>query len=66
MCCIYLGAWNHENLPRKYNLWMLCVNGRGDESGQARLPTFGEILGKRMRELGSGSYIEIIVLDVNY
>jgi hypothetical protein len=44
---------------------MLCVNGRGGEFGQACLPTFGEIWGKKMRELGSGSYIEIIVLDVN-
>jgi len=34
---------------------MWCVNGNGDESGQACLPTSGEILGKRMRELGSGS-----------
>jgi hypothetical protein len=44
---------------------MLCVNGRGDESGQARLSTFDEISGKRMRELGSGSSREIIVLDVD-
>jgi len=44
---------------------MSCVNRRGDESGQAYLSTFSEILGKRMRELGSGSFIEIIVLDVD-
>jgi hypothetical protein len=35
------------------------------ESGQACLLTFNEILGRRMRELGSGSLIEIIVLDVS-
>jgi hypothetical protein len=40
------------------------VNGRDDESRQARLLTFGEISSKRMRELGSGSFIEIIVLNV--
>jgi len=27
--------------------------------------TFGEIWGKRMRELGSGSFIEIVDLDVS-
>jgi hypothetical protein len=43
---------------------MLCVNRRGDESGQPHLLTFGEISDERMRELGSGSFIEIIVLDV--
>ena len=44
---------------------MLCVNGRGDESGQAYLLTFDEISGRRMKELGTGSFIEIIVLDVD-
>jgi hypothetical protein len=44
---------------------MLCVNGRGDEFGQARLPTFNAISGRRMKDLGSGSFIEIIVLDVD-
>jgi hypothetical protein len=44
---------------------MLCVNGRGDKSGQAHLLTFDEILGRRMKELGIGSRIEIIVLDVD-
>jgi hypothetical protein len=43
---------------------MLCVNGRGDEFGQVCLP-FSEILGKRMRELRSCFFIEIIVLDVD-
>ena len=41
------------------------MNGRGDKSGQVRLLTFGKISGRRMRELGSGSFIEIVVLDVN-
>jgi hypothetical protein len=44
---------------------MLCVNGKVDESGQIRLLTFGENLGKRMRELGSSSFIEIVVLNVD-
>jgi len=39
---------------------MLCVNGGGDEFGQACL-----LSGRRMRELGSGSFIEIVVLDVS-
>jgi hypothetical protein len=44
---------------------MLCVkNGRGNEFGKAPLPTFGEISGKRMRELGSGSFTKIIFLNV--
>jgi hypothetical protein len=38
---------------------------RGDESEQTCLLTFGEISGRRMRELGSGSFIEIVDLDVN-
>jgi len=29
-----------------------------------RLLTFREILGRRMKELGSGSFIAIVVLDV--
>jgi hypothetical protein len=32
----------------------------GDESGQTYLLTFREILNRRMRELGSGSFIEIV------
>ena len=43
---------------------MLYVNGKIDESGQFRLLTFREISGRRMKELGSGSFIEIVVLDV--
>jgi len=46
-------------------LWMLCVNGKVDEAGQFHLLTFGEILGRRMKELGSGSLIEIVFLDVD-
>jgi len=37
----------------------------GVESGKTRLLTFSEILGRRMRELGSGSFIEIIDFDVS-
>jgi hypothetical protein len=43
---------------------VLCVNGKVDESGQFRLLTFKEILGRRMKELGSSSFIKIVVLDV--
>jgi len=35
----------------------------GDESGQTHLLTFVEILGRSMRELGLGSFIEIVDLD---
>ena len=44
---------------------MLCVNERGGESGQAHLLTFDEISGRRMKELGTGSFIEVVVLDVD-
>ena len=44
---------------------MLCVNGKVDESGQFRLLTFRGISGRRMKKLGSGSLIEIVVLDVD-
>jgi hypothetical protein len=37
----------------------------GDESGQICLLTFGEISGRRMRELGSGFFIDIVDLDVS-
>jgi hypothetical protein len=43
---------------------MLCVNGKVDKSGQIHLLTFKKNLGRRMRELGSGSFIGIVVLDV--
>jgi len=48
----------------KVELWMLCVNGNVNESGQIRLLTFGENSSRRVRELGLGSFIVIIVLDV--
>jgi hypothetical protein len=37
----------------------------GDEFGQAILLTFDKISSGRIRELRSGSFIEIVVLDVN-
>jgi hypothetical protein len=37
----------------------------GDESRQTRLLTFDKILDRRMRELGPGSLIEIVFLDVS-
>jgi len=46
-------------------LWTLCVNRKVDESGQVHLFTFREISGRKMKELGSGSFIEIVVLDVD-
>jgi len=49
----------------KVKLWMLCVNGKADESGQNRLLTFEENLSRRMRELGSSFFIVIVVLDVS-
>jgi hypothetical protein len=44
---------------------MLCVNEKVDESGQIHLLTCGENSSRRMRELGSGSFIVIIDLDVD-
>jgi hypothetical protein len=44
---------------------VLCVNGKVDEPGQFHFLTFKEISGRRMKELGSGTFIEIIVLDVD-
>jgi hypothetical protein len=44
---------------------VLCVNGKVDESGQFRLLTFRGISDRRMEELGSSSFIEIVVLDVD-
>jgi hypothetical protein len=52
-------------IEKKVKLWMLCVNGKVDESGQIRLLTFGENSSRRMRELGSSFFIVIIVLDVS-
>ena len=42
-----------EMIEKKVKLWMLCVNGEVDESGQIRLLTFGENSSRRMRELRS-------------
>jgi len=53
-----------DDREKKVKLWMLCVNGKVDESGQIRLLTFGENLSRRMRELGSSFFIVIVVLDV--
>ena len=39
--------------------------GEGDESGQTCLLTFGEISGRRIRELRSDSFIEIVDLDIS-
>ena len=44
---------------------MLCVNGKVDEPGQFHLLNFRETSGRRMKELGLGSFMEIVVLDVN-
>jgi hypothetical protein len=44
---------------------MLCVNGNVNESGQIHLLTFGENSSRRVRELGLGSFIVTIVLDVD-
>jgi hypothetical protein len=44
---------------------VLGVNGKVDKSGQFHLLTFKGIFGKRMKELGSSSFIEIVVLDVD-
>jgi hypothetical protein len=59
MCCIWLGTWNHDDLPRKCSLWMLYMNGRGDDSGQAHLLTFNEISGGRMKQLGISSLYKL-------
>jgi hypothetical protein len=61
MICDMARGWDKIG---KVELRMLCVNGKVDESGQIRLLTFKENSGRKMRELGSGSFIEIIVLDV--
>jgi hypothetical protein len=49
----------------KVELWMLCVNGNVNEFGQIRLLTFRENSSRRLRELRLGSFIVIIVLDVD-
>jgi hypothetical protein len=42
-----------------------CERKGGDKSGQTRLLTFGKILDRRIRELESSSFIEIVVLNVS-
>ena len=44
---------------------MLFVNGKVDESRQFCLLIFKKISGRRMKELESSSFIEIVVLDVD-
>jgi hypothetical protein len=43
---------------------MLCVSEKVDESRQIRLLIFRENSSGRMRELGSGYFIEIVVVGV--
>jgi hypothetical protein len=43
---------------------MLCVNEKVDESRQIHLLIFRENSNRMMRELGSGYFIEIVVLGV--
>jgi hypothetical protein len=49
----------------RVKLWMLCINGKVDESGHIRLLTFGENSSRRLRELGSSFFIVIVVLDAS-
>jgi hypothetical protein len=44
---IWIGV---EIKEKKVKLWMLCVNGKVDESGQIHLLIFGENSSRRMRE----------------
>ena len=43
----------------------MCEGKGGDNSGKTRLLTIGKITDRRMRELESGSFIEIVVFDVS-
>jgi hypothetical protein len=54
-----------EIKKEKVKLWMLCVNGKVDESRQIHLLTFEENSSRRMRELGSSFFVVIVVLDVS-
>jgi hypothetical protein len=49
----------------KVKLWMLCVNGKVNKSGQICLLTFRENSSRMMRELGSRFFIVIVVMDVS-
>jgi hypothetical protein len=61
MVCDMARGWDKRG---KVELWMLCVNGKVDKSGQVRLLTFRENSSRRMRELRSDSFIGIVALDV--
>ena len=52
MVCDMVRGWDKRG---KVKLWMLCVNGKVDESGQIRLLTFRENTSRRMRGLGLGN-----------
>jgi len=60
--CEMVRGWDKRE---KVELWILCVNEKVDESGQIRLLSFEENPGRRMRELWSSFFIEIIVFDVD-
>jgi len=62
MICDMARGWDKRG---KVELWMLCVNGKVDESGHIHLLTFKENSSRRMMELGSGSFIGIVFLDVD-
>jgi len=62
MVCDMARGWDKRE---KVELWMLCVNGKVNESRQIHLLTFGENSSWRMKELGPGSFIVIVVLDVD-
>ena len=61
MVCDIAKGWDKRG---KVELWMLCVNGKVNESGQIHLLSFEENSSRRMRGLGSGSFIGIVFLDV--
>jgi hypothetical protein len=61
MVCDMAMGWHKRG---KFELLMLCVNGKVDESRQIRQLTFRENLSRRMRELESSFFIGIVVLDV--
>ena len=54
-----------DKREKKVKLWMLCVNGKIDESRQICLLNFKENLSRRIRELGSSFCTVIVVFDVN-
>jgi hypothetical protein len=62
MVCDIARGWDKR---KKVELWMLCVNGKVNESGQICLLTFGENSSKRMRKLEPGSFIVIVFFNVD-